>query len=126
VTTPDCPLINGKTVSACPLDRCMHNVDGNCKARIETDSPEAVAVLYGVSSQEVLSRADMVCRALAADTWFEHATGRGLTDGTERHFAEATNLERTEEFNAWNTSSYTFPQIISVIEYMRSQVGTPC
>lgn len=118
-----CPILSesAQPPTNCPILRCMHNARGACKIRAPLDEDlDAVSEAFGTTRDDILNRVDFIQRAIVAQRWFEEVTRRTITTGTHSNFDEATDPRQERNFKDWNSSNYTFVQIVATLRYILS------
>jgi hypothetical protein len=77
-----CPELE-KYVSACPVKKCMHNIEGECQHKrvLECVSSKAsVKIMYSVTESQIDSSVENIRLVLTLDKFCYHLLGRGLEE----------------------------------------------
>lgn len=104
-----CPVHRlGVEMESCQKTECRYHIQGNCEFQacqsvMAEDNRERrlhqTAELYGISVQEVQSKARDVMIAILLNGFFEHVHGKPLIDCKKSELDLLRNSEA--EFNAW-------------------------
>lgn len=126
MSSPDkvCPILGDASPPAlCDISECAHNIERRCFAHVPFEGDySAVSLHYKVSENEIITRVQLIRRALVADQWFEYVCNRPLLDGTRTNFEEACDPRQQRFFDKWNTSEFSFAQVVSVIQYVLTRL----
>lgn len=103
----------------------MHNRSGACAfvsaLPLEGDLV-ATAVAYGVTPDDIQSRVSDIQLGLVAASWFEHINQKPLINGKASDFKAAEDPKQGSEFTSWNTSAFSFGQVLSSLQLIRTRL----
>lgn len=120
-----CPIVGAQIGPDCKVTGCMHNRSGSCcfvEALPLEGDVTATSQIYAVPVDEVQSRVIEIQLALVASSWFEHINQKPITDGRECDFRAAQDPRQGAEFTRWNTSSFSFGQVLSSLQLINTRL----
>lgn len=103
----------------------MHNRSGAC-GFIESLSLEgdlaATSQAYSVAVDLIQDRVTDIQCGLVSARWFEHLNQKSILEGKASDFRAAADPKQADTFAEWNTSSFSFADILQSLNLISSRL----